>query len=1038
MKKLAYFIISLLLLSGSVTAQGQKRLLKGEVRNRDGLLPGVTITEKGVPTNATQTDEKGQFSIEIATSVIVVSYAGYIPQDIDVQDQNTLDITLSEDNKIMDNVVVVGFGKTSKKTLTGSVSSVSGDEIRQSPSPSLQNNLAGRVTGFSSQQRSGRPGADAAAFYVRGISSYTGNNQPLIIVDDIEFTYQQFFALNANEIESISILKDAATTSIYGIKGANGVVLVTTIRGRAGRPTISFQSEYGLSQPTRLPPYLNAYESAKLYTEAQMNSNALKPNDDFVPRFSAEDLELYRNGSDPYGHPDNDWYDILLKDFAPMLRNNLNVTGGTARAKYFVSLGYVNQGGQLKDFGVDLNSAYYYKRYNYRSNIDLKVTSDLDVQFNIFGYLDETNDNNASANSNLFSDLSRNNETAPYNYPVYNPDGSLGYSLWQRNFAGRNNNNIVGRLMYNGYYRPFSNNINLGTNVTQRLNFITPGLSIKGTLAYRNHYSYARYLNRPSSGSGFPSYIYDPKTGTYSFGRSDNTYRITTPTLRYDVGSTNSALTLQAILNYARTFGRDHNVTGLFLYNQNSKVGPNSSNGGIYNFIPENFKGYTARVGYDYKNKYLVEVSGAYNGTDRFAKDRRYGFFPAASVGWNIAEEKAIKENLSFLNLFKLRGSYGLTGVDNTGGVYAYLQNYTLGSGSGMFGIANNNGHVTAAEGTLANNEVTWEKEKKMDIGFDLAMFNRKLTATVAYFNNNRFDILTTRGTVSAVFGQGLPNVNLGKTNNKGLEFELGYNNRIGNDWRYSFRATYSSAKNKILFKDEPIPLYPYQQETGQPIGARKKYSWTGEFYTAADLANPDVPKPAVGGRPGDIKYRDLNGDDIINEADQSYFGLTNQPNKVYGLNLGLGYKNLQLSVLFQGASDFVASATGAVIHHNVSKLLPIHQQHWTPELGNSAKYPQLYIEDLTSSPANYYSDFWAIPGDYIRLKSAEISYTISAEALKRIRIKEMRVYANGYNLLTWTKLDRLYDLDPEVVESVTDLPYPPSRTFNFGLNITF
>ena len=333
---------------------------------------------------------------------------------------------------------------------------------------------------------------------------------------------------------------------------------------------------------------------------------------------------------------------------------------------------------------------------------------------------------------------------------------------------------------------------------------------------------------------------------------------------------------------------------------------------------------------------------------------------------------------------------------------------------------------------------MTWEKEKKMDIGFDLAMFNRKLTATVAYFNNNRFDILTTRGTVSAVFGQGLPNVNLGKTNNKGLEFELGYNNRIGNDWRYSFRATYSSAKNKILFKDEPIPLYPYQQETGQPIGSRLKYTWTGAFYTAADLANPDVPKPAVGGRPGDIKYKDLNGDGIIDASDQSYFGLTNLPNKVYGLNLGLGYKNFQLSMLFQGASDFVASATGAVIHHNVSKLLPIHQQHWTPESGNSAKYPQLYIEDLTSSPVNYYSDFWAIPGDYIRLKSAEISYTITADALKRIRIKEIRVYANGYNLLTWTRLDRLYDLDPEVVESVTDLPYPPSRTFNFGLNITF
>lgn len=1037
MKKLAYFIAYLLLLSGSLEAQAQKRLVKGEVRNQDGPLAGVTIAEKSVPTNATLTDEKGIFSIEIDAPTLVVSYTGYLSQDIDVQNQNTVEITLTQDDKIMDNVVVVGFGRTSKKTLTGSVSTVSGEEIRQSPSPSLQNNLAGRITGFSSQQRSGRPGADGAAFYVRGVSSYTGNSQPLIIVDDIEYTYAQFQTINANEVESISILKDAATTSIYGIKGANGVILVTTTRGRAGRPAISFQNEYGLSQPTILPPYLNAYEAAKLYNESQINSNALNPNENFKPQFSDEDLELYRNGTDPYGHPDNDWYAILLKKFAPMYRGNLNVTGGTAKAKYFVSLGYLNQGGQLKDFGVDLNSSYYYKRFNYRSNIDLKVNSSLDVQFNVFGYLDETNDNNASANSNLFSDLSRNNETAPFNYPVFNPDGSLGYSLWQRNTSGRNNNNIVGRLMYNGYYRPFGNNINLATSATQRLNFITPGLSIKGTLAYRNNYTYARYLNRPASGSGFPSYIYDPQTGTYSFGKSDNVYRITTPSLRYDPQSTNSSLTLQAILNYTRTFGKDHNVTGLFLYNQNSKVGANSSNGGDYNFIPENFKGYTARFGYDFRNKYMVEISGAYNGSDRFAKDRRYGFFPAASVGWNIAEEKLIKENLSFLNLFKLRGSYGLTGVDNTGGVYAYLQSYTIGSGSGMFGVANNNGYVTSIEGTLANNEVTWEKEKKMDIGFDMALFNRKLTATVAYFNNERFDILTTRGSVSAVFGQTLPKVNLGKTNNRGLELELGYANKISENWRYSFKGTYSFAKNKILYMDEPEPLYPYQKGTGQPIGSRLKYKWTGEFYSEADIADPTVPK-FVSSRPGDIKYVDLSGDGVLTEADQSYFGLTNLPNTVYGLTLGLGFRNLNFSMLFQGANGFVSSGEVAVITPGVSKYLPIHQQHWTPELGNNAKFPQLYTSDLTQSPRSYYSDFWAIPGDYIRLKSAEISYTVTAEMLKRIRIKEMRIYVNGYNLLTWTKLDKLYYLDPEVVESVTDLPYPPSRTFNFGLNITF
>lgn len=1030
MKKLIYYVIALFLMLQVTAAQAQQRLLKGEVRNLDGLLKGVTISEKGMPQNRTQTDDKGAFSIKIKGNTITVSYVGYASQDIDVQDKNTIDITLSEDQKILDNVIVVGYGKTTKKTLTGSVSTISGDEIRKSPSPSLQNNLAGRITGFSSQQRTGQPGSDGATFYVRGVSTYAGSSQPLIIVDDIEYTYQQFSALNANEVESVSILKDAATTSIYGIKGANGVIVVTTTRGKVGKPRISVQNEYSLSQPTIIPPYLGSYESAKLNNEMQINSG-------LPPLFTDEDLELFKNGTDPYGHPNNDWAKILLKDFASQYRGNLNVTGGTPKAKYFISLGYLNQGGQIRDFGVDLNSTSYYKRYNYRSNIDLKVNSTLDLQFNVFGFLDERNQDNVSVNGNIFNDLARVPETTPYNYPVFNPDGSLGYSLWQRN-SGRNNNNIVGRLMYNGYYRTFNNNINLAFTGNQRLNFITQGLALKGTVAYRNQYFYERYVNRPQAGGGFPSYIYDPKTGTYSFGRSDNTYRISTPTMRYTPGSTQSALQLQAFLTYTRNFGKYHNVSGLFLYNQSSKTQSNTTNTD-YNFVPENFKGYTARVGYDFRSRYLLELSGAYNGTDRFAKDRRFGFFPAASVGWNIAEENFSKKYLPFFDLFKLRGSYGLTGVDNTGGVYAYLQSYTTGSGSGMFGTANNNSFPTAVEGTLANNQVTWEKERKMDLGIDLAMFNKKLTATLSYFNNNRFDILTTRLSVSALFGQTLPRVNLGKTNNRGYEVELGYTDKINKNLNYFVKGTLSFVKNKILFMDEPVPLYAWQQNTGQPIGAKLKYKWTGEFYSVADMTDPKVAKPAVAQRPGDMKYVDLNGDGIISEADQSYFGPTNLPTTVAGITLGFNYKNFSFSMLFQGAAGFVASAQGAVTHHLAGKMLPLHLEHWTPELGNNAKYPQLYTSDGVQSPTQYYSDFWGIPGDYIRLKTAEVSYSINPDMLKKLKIvKELRVYANGYNLITWTKLRKKYWLDPEVLESVGDLPYPPTRIINFGLNVTF
>lgn len=1035
MRKYIY-ILSVFLFVLSFSAMAQRREITGQVSDKDGGLPGVSVIDKTNPKNGTLTDANGRFKLFVEGNIVTLKMVGYTTKDVSVQGISNVTATLSENQTDLDEVVVVGFGEKKKITLTGAVSAISGKDIKQSPSPSLQNTLAGRVTGFSSQQRSGQPGRDGASFNVRGVGSYVGNNNPLILVDDIEFTYDQFSSLNANEVESVSILKDASTTSIYGIKGANGVILVTTVRGKVGKPQITFQAEYGLNQLTRRPEYLDAYQSASIINQGEVNTNALNPNPSFVRTFSDQDLELYRNGTDPYGHPNNDWTDILLKKFAPQIRGNFDITGGTEKAKYFVSVGYLNQGGQLKDYSADLNSEFYYKRYNYRSNVDVKLTKTLDVKFDLFGNVDELNANNASANS-LFSDLGRTAETAPFNYPIYNPDGSLGYSLWQRNSSGRNNNNLIGRLMYNGYSRTYSNNINLASSAVQKLDFITKGLSIKGTLAYRNLYAYSRNLQRPTSGTGFISYIYDPVTGAYNFGQRDNVYRSSIPTLNAPASSTNSSLTLQAILNYNRSFG-DHNVTGLVLFNQNSKSFQNTADGNRYNFIPENFRGYTARLGYDYKQKYILEASGAYNGTDRFAVGKRLGFFPAGSVGWNIAEEKIFKENLKFIDLFKARASYGLVGADGTGGTYAYLQSYTAGSGTGLFGLATNNAYGLANEGTLGNDQVTWEKEKKLDIGLDIALFKRKFTASFDYFNNNRYDILTTRGTISAVFGQNLPPVNLGKVNNKGFEVEFGFNNTIGTDWRYSVRGTYSFAKNKIIFADEAIQTYEYQTLTGQSIGSALKYNWTGEFYSAADIADPTVPKPIIGGRPGDLKYKDLNADGVIDASDRSYFGYTNLPNTTLGLTLNASYKNFSVTVLFQGATNFVASAQGAVIHHNASKALPIHLEHWTPELGNNAKYPQLYTTALSQSPRDFYSDFWAIPADYVRLKTAEISYTAGPKLLSALRLKGLRLYTNGYNLFTWTKLDKLYNLDPEVLESIADLPYPPTRILNFGINVTF
>ncbi len=1046
MKKILFIIT--LLFSNHYLVVGQSKQISGIIKDETGPLQGATVTEKGVATNATVSDVNGKFVLNLKSDsyTIIVTSIGYVSQQMDVKANNNLSITLTSDLTSFEDVVVVGYGAIKKPNVTGAISSISGTELQKNPSPNLQNALAGRVTGFSSEQRGGQPGKDRASFNIRGISTFDGSNSPLIIVDDIEFSYDQFANLNANEIESLSILKDASTTAIYGIKGANGVVLVTTIRGKTGKPKISFISEYALSTPAIFPKFLNAFESASLFRKAQENQNNSEatPNPNFPFRHTPADLELFKNGTDPYGHPDNNWKELLFKKYAKQLKNVFNISGGTEKTKYFVSLGYLDQGGQGRDYSVDLNSQEYYKRYNYRSNIDLAVTKDLDLRFDLFGSVDEQSQNNSGGN--LFDLYGRQNETSPYNYPIYNPDGSLGYSLLQRTVFDRNNNNLIGRLMYGGYTRNFNNNINLLTSANQKLNFITKGLSVKAVVSYRSFYDYQRSLNRPNN--GFQSYIYIPATNSYTFGQTENTYRLATPSLSYNAGSTNRSLTLQGILNYSRSF-KSHNVSGLFLYNLNSKSSeddPDNPNDDEYNFIPENFRGYTARVGYDYASKYIIQLSGAYNATDRFGGDggNRLGFFPAVSAGWNVAEEQFIKKNFSFINQFRLRGSYGLSGSDGTNGVYSYKRIYSSGTSTGLFGTSPNNPSGSLVEGTLPSDEVTWEKEEKLDLGLDFAFFNSKLSGAISYFNNYRNDILTQRGDISNVFGNALPKVNVGKTNNRGYELELSFRNTVGGnrDLTYSLRGTYSVAKNKILFRGEAISsAVPWQATTGHPINSIIKYTWSGKYYSQADLLDPKVPKPtALKARPGDFIFKDINGDNVIDDADQSVFGNTNIPNTVYGFQFNVGYKNIQLQLAFQGVTGVTSSSGGALTFPTVGNLREIHKQHWTPELGDNAIFPQLYTVSALqgSGPTQFPNDFWQRSADYLRLKTAELSYSFGPKVLKRLKIQGLRIYTNGYNLLTWSKFADFYELDPEVAINPSGYNYPPNRSYNLGLNVTF
>lgn len=1028
MKKILFFLTFVLIAVNTIYAQ--TKVVQGIVKDQSGPLPGASVIEKDAPGNGAATDLDGKFKITLRgkSHVLVVRAVGYLTKEINADIASNLNVTIAADTKALEEVVIVGFGSTKKATLTGAVSTVSGDIIRQNPAASLQNTLAGRLPGFSAQQQSGQPGSDGALFYIRGTSSYTGANQPLIIVDDIEFTYAQFARLDPNEIESLSILKDASTTAIYGIKGANGVVLVTTRRGTVGPPSITYRTEYSLTEPTKIPKFLDAYQSVLLFNQA-------KVNDGLAPYYSAADVEHWRTGDDPIGHPNNDWYKILFRKYSYQWRNNLDISGGNDKVRYFVSLGSLNQNGILNDFKNpdNVNNNFYYKRYNYRSNLDINATKTLSLKLNLFGNLGEQNNPyvpSINGIQNIFYFYQSYLTLSPFSYPITNPDGSYGYSYIQPDRYS--SPNIVEALTLGGYSRNFENNLNFNGSAIQKLDFITKGLSIKGTIAYASTYTYNRSLTRGT----YPAYIYNTTTGAYT-PLNSNVYRIGFYGLGYSSNSTTRTINPQASVNYDNTFG-SHHVYALALFNQRTYLGYNDPNNTnlVYNFVPNNSRGFATRAGYDYKSKYLFELDGAYNGTDAFSAGHRFGFFPAASAGYNISEEAFFKKNVKFVDRLKFRGSYGLVGSDQIGNYqYAYTQTYNT-SGNANFGTSSNN-YAAIYEGRLGNNNVTWEKEKKLDVGMELSMFKGKVTSTVDLFNNNRYDILTTRGTVSAVFGQALPPVNLGKTNNRGFEIEAAYNDKIGKDFTFRVGGNVSVAKNKIVFQDEPQALYAYALYTGHPIGTPFQYKYLG-FYTAADIANPQVAKPTTTVKAGDLKYADLNGDGVINAFDESYFGSPNLPNTVFGFNFNANYKSFALSVFFQGALNFNVAGVRESIQAFGSNLQQVHLQSWTPELGDNAKYPILsYSPDAISNPSTP-SNFWNVRGDYIRLKSVEFSYTLPQKFINRIHLKAARIYTNGTNLITWTKLSSLYGYDPEIATNGTTTNYPPQRLYNMGLSVTF
>ncbi|WP_207513734.1 SusC/RagA family TonB-linked outer membrane protein [Longitalea luteola] len=1001
-----HLIIIILVLPVFTMAQ---RTVTGIVKDDNGPVANATISEKGNGANGTTAGNDGRFRLTLRSksNILVVSYIGYVTQEVTVKSDN-IEITLQASRGAMEDVIVVGFGKKQRITNTGSVSTIKAEEIRLVPTANVQNALSGRLPGFFSQQRSGQPGNDAADYFIRGVSSLNAEgNRPLIIVDDIEYTYVQLSQINVNEIESISILKDASTTAIYGIKGANGVLVVTTRRGSLGKPRVNVRSEAGAQVPTFKPKFLNAYQTALLVNEA-------RANDGLAPQFTPEELQHFQNGDDPYGHPDVNWYDAIFKNYSVQANTNVDISGGTGTVKYFTSFGALTQNGAIKDFSgnkENLNTNYFFRRFNFRTNLDIQATRTLSLRLDVTGRFGMINTPNTS---NIMEEIYNFDKITPYAAPFMNPNGTYAYAYNTKHSLPTLN----ARLALSGYTRTKQNDLNILFGGTQKLDAVLRGLSFTGRIAYASTWDVWRKLLRDLP----PSYHYDAATGSYSI---DPRGRYSMPTYAVSAGSnvSDKRVNIQAYLNYDRIFG-DHQVRAMVLLNQSSYTNQAS--------VPENFRGYSLSAGYNYKRKYLVDLNMAYNGSDRFQSDNRYGLFPAVSAGWNIAAEPFFENLLPFVKLFKLRASYGMVGSDAVlSNRYIYEQVYEPG---GHYSFGETSGASQGIrEGTLGNDRVTWEKKKSQNYALDVNLLQDRLSFTVEYFRDLRIDQLVYRGSIPMVLGIGTPPVNIGSVRNRGWELIATYQDKIGNV-QFNITPTISVARNIVLFKDEAAQRYPWLTATGHPINQPFGYRWIGFYQNQADIDKS--AKPNTGSvKPGDLKYEDLNGDDVIDQLDMAPIGKPNLPSTNVGLTLGARYKGFSMNVLFQGAYDYSFSIIGSGIEPFKSQFQPIHLQRWTPDNPEGALFPRLTTDAASvNSGTNYMSDFWLINAHYIRLKTVELSYQVPDSWLP-LKINNARFYISGYNLFTWTNYKK-YQQDPETASNSVGDSYLNQRVLNLGLQI--
>ena len=1040
-------MVLLLLMPGRSFAQNLR--VEGKVLDEQGEgMIGAGVVIQGTGTG-TITDMDGSFVLPSvpAGATLEVSYVGYQTKEVQVTGRS-ITITLEPDNAL-DEAVVVAYGQQKKVTITGAVSAVNSDELLKAPVANVANALQGNLPGVSAVQPSGMPGADEPVIRIRGVGSLN-SAEPLVLVDGVERSFSQ---LDANEIESISVLKDASATAVFGVRGANGVILVTTKRGTEGKASVTASVSAAMQTISKFIDFADSYTYGKMWNYAAI-TDALPMSqwpssatiDDYTPyagngiRFSQDVMEHFRTGDMPTTFPNMDWIDYIMNDSAWQEQANVNVNGGTDRVRYFVSAGFLNQNSLFKTFSNNKNETFDYQRLNYRANLDIDITKHSQLSITLGGRMQDRN-TMGSGEAFLFRYLQG---ATPYAGAGIDEQGR--HIISDKNLVGPFDRDALSNYYSLGYENQSTNVLNFDLQYKLDLSFITPGLDFKTKVSYNSEYTAVK--NRQNGyGTGL-TYV-ATMVGGQEVLRKEN---VTWPTPYSEVRRGSRNWYTEASFNYARKFGK-HNIGALLLYNQSKTYYPWDSDGNIYQSIPKGYVGLVGRVTYDYATKYMVDFNIGYNGSENFAPGKRYGTFPSISVGWIPSSEKWWEPLKNIIGYLKIRGSYGLVGNDNTNGArFLYLpgtwQFYTgsmtvnpdaRGANFGTSG----NWLQAVRELTSGNEGVTWETARKTNIGVDAAFLKDRLHAYVDFFWEDRNHILVSNeSTLPAVTSLPSSYVNEGRVKNHGYEITLNWTDRIGN-LRYSISPNVSYAKNKVIEMLEVEPMYAYLSRTGLPVGQPFGYDFF-EFYQEGTeeryLATYGKPMPnqMTELKYGDCVYVDLNDDGVVDANDQKAIGYTSNPEITFSLNSSLHYKGFDFSMLWTGA-DHVSRLLNGYFRDQFGSTNTSALTQWDADNSWTVDNPNAILPRISFTNRNHNnrdSEVWLIDSKYLRLKNVEIGYTFNKP--KHIPFfNYIRVYASGQNLLTFSKFD---GNDPEAPGSGLDygVRYPMTRVVNLGLQLNF